>query len=219
MSKEKNTLPLFLLPSVVLFPGMNLPLFIFEDKYKEMISSCMKNDKTFGVVFLRGNVCADIGTTAEIVDVEKTQDGNLNILSEGKKRFKIIDIVKEEPYYEAIVELYEDTDAKITTGINKSLTEIKKLSKNALSMFDMISNQELSKKIKLPEKPNDLLFLIAGNLTCSFESKQTILETQSIKDRTKKILSLLKEEIKRLEILLKNKETKPAVEKNGKLKI
>jgi len=219
MSKEKNTLPLFLLPSVVLFPGMNLPLFIFEDKYKEMISSCMKNDKTFGVVFLRGNVCADIGTTAEIVDVEKTQDGNLNILSEGKKRFKIIDIVKEEPYYEAIVELYEDTDAKITTGINKSLTEIKKLSKNALSMFDMISNQELSKKIKLPENPNDLLFLIAGNLTCSFESKQTILETQSIKDRTKKILSLLKEEIKRLEILLKNKETKPAVEKNGKLKI
>src|SRR3989338_1848180 len=192
MSKEKNTLPLFLLPSVVLFPGMNLPLFIFEDKYKEMISSCMKNDKTFGVVFLRGNVCADIGTTAEIVDVEKTQDGNLNILSEGKKRFKIIDIVKEEPYYEAIVELYEDTDAKITTGINKSLTEIKKLSKNALSMFDMISNQELSKKIKLPENPNDLLFLIAGNLTCSFESKQTILETQSIKDRTKKILSLLK---------------------------
>ena len=83
----------------------------------------------------------------------------------------------------------------------------------------MISNQELSKKIKLPENPNDLLFLIAGNLTCSFESKQTILETQSIKDRTKKILSLLKEEIKRLEILLKNKETKPAVEKNGKLKI
>lgn len=219
MAKEENILPLFLLPSVVLFPGMNLPLFIFEDRYKEMISLCMEKDKTFGVVFLRGNMCSDIGTTAEIVDVEKTQDGNLNILSEGKKRFKIIDIIKEEPYYEAIVELYEDTDSKITETINKSLKEIRRLSKDALSMFDLISNQELSKKIKLPSEPNDLLFLIAGNLTCSFESKQAVLETRSLKERTKKILSLLKEEIKRLETSLRNKETKGTVEKNGKLKI
>ena len=86
-------------------------------------------------------------------------------------------------------------------------------------MFDIVSDQELSKNIKLPDEPNELLFLVSANLTCSFESKQSILETRSLRERTKKVLSLLKEEIERLHVMLENKETKESVIKNGKLKI
>ena len=64
-----------------------------------------------------------------------------------------------------------------------------------------------------------LLFLIASNLSCSFEIKQSILESRSMRERTKKILVLLKKEIKRLELLLENKKTKDIVETNGKIHI
>ena len=60
---------------------------------------------------------------------------------------------------------------------------------------------------------------MAGNLTCSFEEKQNILESRSLKERSKKILTLLKEELEKLEVLRENKETKKDVIKNGKLKI
>ena len=119
MPKEKTTLSLFPLPEVVLFPGMSLPLHIFEDRYKKLISNCLNSDKQFGVVLLSGDLCAEIGTTALIIDVEKLEDGQMNIVTEGKSRFKILDIVNEEPYYEAIVQPYLDSQ-KIQMKILKS---------------------------------------------------------------------------------------------------
>ena len=219
MSNKQITLPLFPLPEVVLFPGMNLPLHIFEDRYKKMILYCLNKDKQFGIVFSKENMCAEVGTLAEIIDVEKLDNGKMNLLTEGKSRFQILNFVSEEPYCLAEIELYEDKQLKITDSIKKSLKEIKEMSLKALNLFDTIFNEELSRKLKLPNEPNELLFLISANLTCSYESKQSVLETRSIKERIEKVFPLLREEIERLEILLENKETKKDVVKNGKLKI
>ncbi|MBI3590022.1 MAG: LON peptidase substrate-binding domain-containing protein [Candidatus Melainabacteria bacterium] len=219
-SKNNNLIiSLFPLPEIVLFPGMNLPIHIFEERYKKMISGCLETTKVFGVVLAKGSMCAEIGTTAEIIDVEKLEDGKMNIFTEGKSRFKIVDFISEEPYYIANVQIYEDTESEIDTNLKKTFKEIRKLSSEALNIFDLVSEQELSKKLKLPKEPNELLFSIAANLTCSHESKQAILEDRSIKQRATKVLSLLKEEIQRLEVLLENKRTKNEVVKNGKLKI
>lgn len=219
MPENQDVLALFPLPGVVMFPGMDLPLHIFEERYKEMISTCLEGDKRLGIVYAKGNMCAEVGTVAEIMDVEKLEEGKMNILTHGKKRFKIVSFLKEEPYYEASVQSYEDKEIEITDSLKKSLSEVRSLSTKALSIFDVVSNQELSKNIVLPEDPSELLFLVAANLTCSFEVKQTILETQSMKVRTKKVLSLLKEEVERLQVMLENKKTKDFVVKNGKLKI
>lgn len=219
MSKDKNVLPLFPLPEVVLFPGMSLPLHVFEDRYKEMISLCLKNDKKFGAVLLEDDLCAEIGTVAVINEVEKLEDGEMNLMVEGKHRFKILNLVSEEPYYVAEIQEYEDSQKTIDESIKKTLKQIKELSTKALALYDEVSEEELSKTLKLPDDPNELLFLVAGNLTCSYEEKQNLLESRSIKERAKKVLSLLKEEIERLNVLLENKETKKDVIKNGKLKI
>ena len=219
-NKNKNLIiSLFPLPEVVLFPGMNLPIHVFEERYKKMISGCLETTKLFGVVLEKDTRCVEVGTTAEIIDVEKLEDGKLNIFTEGKNRFEIVDFISEEPYYIANVQIYEDTEAEIDASLKKTFREIRKLSSEALNIFDLVSDQELSKKLKLPKEPNELLFLIAANLTCSYESKQAILEERSIKQRATKVLSLLKEEIQRLEVLLENKKTKNEVIKNGKLKI
>ncbi len=216
---KKLIIPLFPLPEVVLFPGMNLPLHIFEDHFKQMISSVLKTTNQFGVVLLLGDTCAQVGTLAEIIDVENLEEGKMNILTEGKSRFNIVLLVSEEPYYVAEVQLYEDIEEEISSELKKTMRHIKKLSNKALSVFDKVSDQELSKKLKLPDDPAELLYLIMANLTCSFESKQDILESRSLKNRAEKVQSLLDEEIQRLEILLENKKTKEKVVKNGKLKI
>lgn len=219
MSGKHKILALFPLQEVVLFPGMNLPLHIFEDRYKKMISDCLEKDKQFGIVLSQDDVCAEVGTTAFILDIENLEDGKMNIFTEGKERFKIVSFSRKEPYYIAETQTYEDIEQEIDSNSKKTLKQIRKLSSKALNIFDLVSEQELSKKLKLPEEPNELIFLIAANLTCPYESKQSLLESRSINERAAKVLSLLKEEIQRLEVLLENKKTKGVVSKNGKLKI
>lgn len=216
--KEKLRLPLFPLSGVVLFPGMNLPLHIYEEKYKKMVSNCLEYDKQFGIVYAKGNVCSEIGTRALIVDVEMLEEGKMNILTEGKSRFKVLNLIKEEPYCEAYIEPYEDIESETTPKLKSSLSRVKKISLKVLDLFDLVFEQELSKKLKLPKEPNEFLFLMSANLTCSNEQKQLILETRSLQERADKILSLLKDELTRLKVLLENKKTKDEVMKNGKLK-
>ena len=220
MTKRKTMLPIFPLPEIVMLPEMNLPLHIFEVKYKKLISDCLKADKQFGIVLEKeNNLCATVGTLVEILDVENLEDGMMNIFTEGKQRFEIISFLTEEPYYVAEIQPYEDTNTDIDDELKLSLKRIKQLASKALKTFDLISEEKNLKKIKLPSKPDELLFLITTNLTCSHEDKQFILETRSIKDRAEKIMPLLEEELQKLEVLLENKNTKKDVEKNGKLKI
>lgn len=203
-----------------MFPEMNLPLHIFEERYKNLISDCLKANKKFGIVLAKENdVYAKIGTIVEIIDIENLEEGMMNIFTEGRERFEIINFITEEPYHIAEITSYEDTDIKVDNELSLSLKQIKRLASKALKIFDLISEEEHSKKIRLPAKPDELLFLIATNLTCSYDEKQAILETRSIRNRAEKIMPLLNEELKKLEILLENKNTKKDVEKNGKLKI
>ena len=82
-------LPLFPL-DVVLFPGTVLQLHIFEPRYQEMISECLAEQKTFGVVRSKEEGIAEIGCTAKIVKVaKKYPDGRMDILAEGKRRFEV----------------------------------------------------------------------------------------------------------------------------------
>ncbi len=220
MAKSKNILPIFPIPEIVMFPEMNLPIHIFEERYKNLISDCLKANKKFGIVLAKENdIYAKVGTIVEIVDVENLEEGMMNVFTEGKERFEILNFIAEEPYHVAEIKSYEDTDTEVDNELKSSLKRIKQLASKALKIFDLISEEEHSKKIKLPGKPDELLFLIATNLTCSYDEKQIILETRSIRDRAKKITPLLDEELKKLEILLENKNTKKDVEKNGKLKI
>ena len=216
---KKIIIPVFPLPEVVLLPGMNLPIHIFEERYKQMISSVLNGNKQFGVVLLLSNICAQVGTIAEIIDVENLEDGKMNILVEGKNRFKINSLISEEPYFVAQIQLYEDLEEEINSELKKAFKQIRKLSSKALNIFDKVSDQDMSKKIKLPEDPSELMYLITANLSCPYESKQYILESQSVRDRVDKVMLLLKDEIQRLEVLLENKKTKKEVVKNGKLKI
>jgi Lon protease-like protein len=86
--------PLFPLKTV-LFPGGPLPLRVFEPRYLDMISSCLKENRGFGVVLIREGQevgpanTYDVGTMAEIVDWYQGSDGLLGVTAEGRERFRI----------------------------------------------------------------------------------------------------------------------------------
>lgn len=219
MTKKQKIISLIPLPNIVLFPGMNLPLHIFEEPCQEMILRCLNTDQEFGVILVQDDVYAEVGTIAKIINFEKLKSGGINILAEGKKRFRMLDLVSEEPYHEAKIELLEDETVEISSGDKQSFKKVKGLSLKILKIFDKVFEESYSKNIKLPQDPSEMLFLMAANLTCSNKDKQTILESMSLRERIEKLTPLLKDELSRLEVLLENKETRNEVLKNGKLKI
>ena len=107
-----SLLPLFPL-DVVLFPGTPLPLHIFEPRYKEMIGECLAQKKPFGVIRAQPEGIAEIGCTADIVDVIKRYpDGRLDIATEGRERFEVLHVNQERDFLQAEVLVFTDEPGK-----------------------------------------------------------------------------------------------------------
>jgi Lon protease-like protein len=105
-------LPLFPL-NTVLFPGMALPLHIFEPRYRLMINDCLSRSAPFGVVLIQsGREVGEpatphaIGTTAHIAGVERMADGRLNIEVVGQQRFRILSLQHDQAYLTGTVAEY-----------------------------------------------------------------------------------------------------------------
>ena len=112
---DLTELPLFPLNNVVLFPGMKLPLHIFEERYKEMIGRCSETDSPFGVLLIKeGQEVGEtaepftVGATARIAEVQRLDDGRMNILTQGEQRFRVVEIIQEIPYLVGLVQLLEE---------------------------------------------------------------------------------------------------------------
>src|SRR5579859_3037980 len=95
--ETQRVMPLFPLEQVVLFPGMSLPLRIFEERYKVMIGACQVTDQVFGVVLIHsGREVGEpaepepVGCTARMVRVDRIPDGRMHILTIGEQRFRLL---------------------------------------------------------------------------------------------------------------------------------
>ena len=109
-----SLLPLFPL-DLVLFPGTPLPLHIFEPRYREMISECVDQKKAFGVVRAKEDGVAEIGCTAEIITVaKKYPDGRMDIVTEGRERFEIMQVNHERSFLQAEVLYLQDEPEEAT---------------------------------------------------------------------------------------------------------
>jgi Lon protease-like protein len=101
-------LPLFPL-SLVLLPGMPLPLHIFEERYKEMMADVIPREGEFGIVLAKENGIVNIGCTATVQKVlERFEDGRLNLIAVGLRRFEIESLDEEKSYLRAQVTFFDD---------------------------------------------------------------------------------------------------------------
>lgn len=103
-------LPLFPL-ELVLLPHASVPLHIFEERYKEMIGECLRMESEFGIVLARNKGILRTGCTASIAEVlERHEDGRLEILTRGGRRFHIVNVDTSRAFLQAEVEYFGDTD-------------------------------------------------------------------------------------------------------------
>jgi uncharacterized protein len=174
-------LPLFPL-DLVLLPGVPLPLHVFEPRYKEMIAECLDEKKPFGIVRASSDGVADIGCTAEIVEVTKRyDDGRMDILTRGVERFEVLQVHEERPFLEAEFTVIEDEpgtpSAQLVQQATRLHAEIAKLAGG--DTRDPVESAE------------HLSFLLAGSLPLDLDFKQKLLTTLSEPKRLEAVISYL----------------------------
>ena len=194
VNDELVEIPLFPL-NLVLFPGMPLPLHIFEERYKAMIGDCMRYNTPFGVSLIRSGQevgsPADpqpIGTTARVLRSQMLEQGRINIMTKGERRFEIIEITQQEPHVAALVKLLDEPVGEGFTGISPELTEeFTKLMRNLISLSGGYTAQ-----VDIPENPVELSYMIAANLDAPIPVRQELLEVPTAADRLNRLIPLLK---------------------------
>jgi Lon protease-like protein len=178
----KAIIPLFPL-GLVLFPGMPLPLHIFEERYKLMISECLDQNKEFGVVLFNGHQIQDIGCSAIIIRVLKEySDGKSDILCIGKKRFFIKKLLESEAYLESEVIFFDDEIEQISP----EWEDIAARGINILLQTESIPPKEEGLHLLKKLDYKGISFLIAGSDGFTPEEKQVFLEMTSTLERLRK---------------------------------
>ena len=191
---ELIEIPLFPL-NLVLFPGMPLPLHIFEERYKAMIGDCMRYNTPFGVSLIRSGQevgsPADpqrMGTTTRVLRSQMLEEGRLNIMTKGERRFEVIEITQQEPHVAALVRLLDEPVGEGFSGVSSEITEeFTKLMRSLISLSGGYTSQ-----VDVPEDPVVLSYMIAANLEAPIPVRQELLEAPTAADRLTRLVPLLK---------------------------
>lgn len=94
---------------IVLLPSEQIPLHIFEDRYQELIGECLAEDREFGLVYADDEGLREVGTRAAVTEVlERFDDGRLNIVVEGRERFRLLELTEGRSFHTGRVETVED---------------------------------------------------------------------------------------------------------------
>ena len=177
-------IPLFPL-DIVLFPGMILPLHIFEEKYKEMIRECLRTKSLFGVLYSHEKTTEKIGCTAKVLKViKKYDDGEIDLLTQGSQRFKIVQFDTVALHLRGWSEPYSDNDSALSPDkdeVNYLLELYRKIS--------YLLNKKSPEAILSSPGSESLSFQIASALSLPKKIKQQVLEGRSERDRVNTLTS------------------------------
>ncbi len=182
----------------VLFPGVTLPLHIFEPRYKQMITRCLHLKQPFGVVLIKSGLEVggraephEIGTVAAIQHALRFEDGRMLLTTEGQQRFRINTIVQHEPYLVAQVELLDEQPTPESLALAERIRELYAKHSDALA-YATGSTPQLE---ELPDDPVELGYQLAEQFHVVYESKQQLLEAD-LDDRLEAIADALERELR-----------------------
>jgi len=200
---------------MVLFPGINIPLHIFEERYKQLINECIDADEPFGIVLIRDDDEPEesvrpyeVGTSAWISEVERLDDGRMNIIVEGGRRFRIRDIVDNRPYLSANVEFL---DPEVDYDLREAplMKEVSLLFADYVERLVTLSGHKLY-KLELPDDPESLSSMVGSLLAVPPEDRQSLLEDLNITSVLAREADMLQEQIQGLELAVEAALADPA---------
>ena len=177
-------LPLFPL-NTVLFPGMVLPLHIFEERYKLLINRCFEEQRPFGVLLIRQGrevgetpVPYGVGTTTMIAGLNRLEDGQMNVVTVGSERFRLSSLRHDQPY------LVGDAEAWPLTGAGAAQAQhqvgpVCALFRQYLTLLAQAEGQKID-IAEMPEEPRTLALLVAIALQLPMPQKQRLLSQPTV---------------------------------------
>jgi ATP-dependent Lon protease len=202
------TLPILPLRNNVLFPGVVIPITVGRDKSIRLVKDSYKGDKIIGVVTQTDVELEDpkledlykIGTVAQILKILQMPDGSTTVIIQGKKRFRIIELVSDEPYITASVTQYEDFQtSEIDKNFNALILSLKDIAIQIVKQSPNLPSDGAF-AIKNIESPKFLVNFISSNLNIELSEKQKILETLALKEKANSVLIALTKELQLIEL-------------------
>jgi Lon protease-like protein len=184
-------LPIFPL-SVVLFPGIPLPLHIFEPRYKRMLADCLEADRRFGITPLASADRPEAGAVGCVAEVRVNQelpDGRSNIVVVGQSRFVLSRLLDESlPYLVADVQTFEDDeDSEPPADHTETLRQL--FTRYFAGLREL--NDTTPEEPALPDDALSLSFQVAGGIECDLGVKQRLLAERSTARRVDALVMLL----------------------------
>jgi len=202
-----DELPILPLRNTVLFPGVVIPITVGRDKSIKLIKDAYKGDKTLGVVAQKNDEIEDptidelneVGTIAHILKMLKMPDGNITVIIQGKKRFKLKEVTQTEPYLKAKIEAFNQQEKPKGRNFKALVSSIKDLATQIIEQSPNIPT-EATFAIKNIESPTFLINFIASNMRAEVPTKQGLLEVPELNDRANQLLEHLTKELQLLEL-------------------
>ena len=202
-----DVLPILPLRNTVLFPGVVLPITVGRKKSLKLIQDVNKGSKLLGTVAQKDytvdepgvNDFYTVGTVAEILKILEMPDGSTSVIIQGRRRFKINEFIAEDPYFKAAIEPLSDLQPESDSKFNAIVGSLKDLSIK-IAQFSANVPPEATFAVKNIENSTFLINFICSNTDLNVDSKQKLLEIESIKDRGIQAISYLVKEVQMLEL-------------------
>ncbi len=189
-------IPLFPLRTV-LFPGMPLPLQIFEPRYRVMTKELLESGGVFGVLLIRegsevggGGTPHSVGTTARIEECEELPNGRYAITARGKRRFRMIRMLPARPYPFGEIEYIEDSRWEENAGLTRAVETVRTTFPAYFRMALSLSDQ-WARGMKLPLPPHELVNFLAPWIQVDEAVKQRLLEIEPAAERVAQLAEVL----------------------------
>lgn len=168
--------------NVVLLPGEQAPLHVFEPRYRELIGECLDDGREFGLVLADDDGLREIGTRAGVVEVlERFPDGRLNVVVEGRERFRLLELTEGRSFVTAEVSDVPDEDDSPTEE------EVEE----CLAAYERVVSAAQAELEELDFDADSIAYQIAARVDFGTEVKQGLLELRSERERVVRLAPML----------------------------
>lgn len=197
-----ETIPVLPLRNTVLFPGVVIPITVGRDKSIKAVSDAYKADKLIAVLAQRDSNIEDpmatdlvsIGTIARIIKLIRMPDGGTTVILQGKRRFRLLEMLGDDPYFKARVEYIEEGEMPQDQDFEAYVGGIKEMASQIIHLSPNIPS-EAAIVLKNIENPSFLIHFVSGNMNTDLKEKQAILEMNDMRMRAEELTRLLNRDL------------------------
>lgn len=195
-------LPIFPLP-VVLFPGMPMPLHIFEPRYRKMLADIRAGDNLFGLSYFDTESsdkdmppAGHIGCVAEVTETQALPDGRSNVLAVGIVRYQVESYVERGDSYLVVHANYFEDDEEDSAALTTKAREVAAMFMRVANAIRVINDERGNLPDISDTEPQKLSFLVAAAMEIEVETKQELLEMRSTSERLSRLRDVLARVVK-----------------------